>query len=159
MKVPDLGSAILRMDNGAAAVFLTSPLCAGHKNDLRLEIHGSKGSISWVQERPNELWIGRRGEPDRVLTRDPGLLDPSVRHYAATPGGHNEAWPDAFKNALSNIFTFIAEGRNPLTADGVLFPTFECGYRAALIGDAMVASNRTGAWEPVVHRGQPAGQV
>ena len=155
--VPDLGSAMLRMNNGAAAVFLTSPLCAGHKNDLRVEFHGSKASLSWIQERPNELWIGRRGEADRVLTRDPGLLDPAVRRYASTPGGHNEAWPDAFKNTLANIFGFIAEGCDPRTADGTLFPTFESGYRAAAIGDAMVASSRTGAWVTVTPRGEAAG--
>jgi predicted dehydrogenase len=150
VKVPDLGMALLRFDNGASGCFSTSSLCAGYKNDLRFEIHGSRGSLLWLQEEPNRLWIGKRGEPDRVITKDPSLLDPSVRHYAALPGGHGEAWPDAFKNIMANIFGFIVSGADPGTADGLLFPTFEDGYRAAAIAEAMgKGSAAGGVWTAV----------
>ena len=144
VRVPDLGAILLRLSNGGTATFLTSPLCAGHKNDLRFEIHGSKMSLSWVQEDPNRLWIGQRGQPDQLLNRDPGLLAPEARPYTALPGGHSEGWPDAFKNTLGNIFEFIAEDRDPRTADGIRFPTFADGYRAAAISDAIVRSHRSG---------------
>lgn len=142
--VPDLGAILLRLNNGATATFLSSPLCAGHKNDLRFEIHGAKMSLSWVQENPNRLWIGRRGQPDQLLNRDPGLLAPEARPYTALPGGHSEGWPDAFKNTLGNIFEFIAEDRDPRAADGIQFPTFDDGYRAAAITDAIVRSHAEG---------------
>jgi predicted dehydrogenase len=144
VKVPDLGAILLRLSNGGTATFLTSPLCSGHKNDLRFEIHGTKLSLSWVQEDPNRLWIGRRGEPNQVLDRDPELLAPEARRYSTLPGGHNEGWPDAFKNTLGNIFEFISQNRAPQTADGVLFPTFADGYRAAAIADALVRSSAAG---------------
>jgi predicted dehydrogenase len=151
VRVPDLGSALLRFDNGASGSFLTTSMCAGHKNDLRFEIHGSKASMAWVQEEPNRLWIGKRGEPDRVIIKDPDLLDPSVRHYAALPGGHNEAWPDAFKNTMANIFEFIASGQDPRSADGIQFPTFESGRRVAAIAEALLASTACGGvWTEVV---------
>ena len=141
---------LLRLSNGGTASFLASPLCAGHKNDLRFEIHGSKLSLSWVQEDPNRLWIGRRGEPDQLLNRDPGLLAPEARQYTALPGGHNEGWPDAFKNTLRNIFEFIAGDRDPRTADGILFPPFDDGCRAAAISDALVRSSAGGGvWTDV----------
>lgn len=149
--VPDMGMAMLKLENGASVSFLTSALCAGHKNDLTFEVHGSRASLRWLQEEPNRLWVGRRGEPDQVIGKDPSLLDPSIRHYAALPGGHNEAWPDAFRNVLRNVFGFIAERRDPRLADGMLFPTFENGLRAAIIADAMVASAASGgAWTPIV---------
>lgn len=144
VKVPDLGAILLRLNNGGTATFLTSPLCAGHKNDLRFEIHGTKLSLSWVQEDPNHLWIGRRGEPDQILTRDSELLAPEARRYSVLPGGHNEGWPDAFKNTLGNIFEFIAQGCTPKTADGILFPTFVDGCRASAIADALVRSSAAG---------------
>jgi predicted dehydrogenase len=148
--VPDLGAILLRLSNGATASFLASPLCAGHKNDLRFEIHGSKLSLSWVQEDPNRLWIGRRGQPDQLLNRDPGLLAPEARQYTALPGGHNEGWPDAFKNTLGNIFEFIADKRDPRDADGILYPTFDDGCRAAAISDALVRSSAAGGiWTDV----------
>jgi predicted dehydrogenase len=150
VRVPDYGAVLLRFDNGARGSFFTSSLCAGHKNDLRFEINGRTASLKWIQEDPNTLWLGKRGEPDRVFTKDPPLLDPSIRHYAALPGGHNEAWPDAFRNVMSNIFEFIASGKDPRTADGVLFPTFEQGHRVAAIAEAIVESaRRGGVWTGV----------
>jgi len=148
--VPDLGMAMLRMENGASGSFLTSSLCAGHKNDLQFEIHGSRASLRWLQEEPNRLWIGHRNEPDQVIVKDPALLDASVRRYASLPGGHNEAWPDAFRNVLRNVFEFIVSGRDPLTADGILFPTFRNGLRVAAIAEALAASSAAGgAWTPI----------
>jgi predicted dehydrogenase len=93
------------------------------------------------------LNIGRRDAPNQVLLKDPALLDESIRHYAALPGGHNEAWPDAFRNLMRNILTFIAEGRDPLTADGVAFPTFADGLRTACIVEAIMQSS--GRWTKV----------
>jgi predicted dehydrogenase len=145
--VPDFGSVLARFDNGAHGVFVNSSLCAGHKNDLRLELHGLKVSLGWQQERPNELKIGRRDAPNEILLKDPSLLDESICHYAALPGGHNEAWPDAFRNLMRNIFTFIGEGRDPLKADGVAFPTFADGLRTACIVEAIMQSS--GRWTKV----------
>jgi predicted dehydrogenase len=144
VRVPDLGATLLRLSNGGIASFYTSPLCAGHKNDLRFEIHGAKLSLSWEQEAPNQLWIGQRGQPDQLLSRDPGLLAPEVRQYTSLPGGHSEGWPDALKNVLRNVFQFIADDRDPGAADGILFPTFADGYRAAAISDALVRSDAAG---------------
>ncbi len=150
VSVPDLGAILLRLDNGGTASFLASPLCAGHKNDLEFEIHGSKLSLRWQQEDPNHLFIGRRGQPDQVLNRDPALLAPEVRRYSSLPGGHSEGWPDAFRNTLANIFEFIAGNHNPGIADGTPFPTFADGCRAAAISDALVCSSAAGGvWTDV----------
>lgn len=145
VKVDDLSSVLLRFDNGAVGNFIGCQLCAGHKNDLQLEVSGSRASLAWAQERPGELWIGRRGAPNEILLKDPATLDESVRHYAALPGGHNEAWPDAFKNLMRNIFTFIAEECDPASASGDLFPTFATGYHIACVVDAIVRSQEMGS--------------
>lgn len=142
--VPDLGFVIVEYNNGARGSFTSSSMCAGRKNDLRLEINGSKASLEWRQERPNELWVGRRGAPNELVLKDPGLLHESVRAYASLPGGHNEGWPDAFRNLMRNIFTFIAEGRDPATADGAAFPTFATGHQINCITDAIERSHQAG---------------
>lgn len=150
VRVHDLGSVLVRFEGGARGVFLVCTLCAGRKNDLRIEIHGSRGSLAWVQERPEELWIGKRDEANRAFLKDPALLHSAARRYAALPAGHNEAWPDAFRNLMRNIFTFIAEGRDLRDADGMIFPTFADGCRAAAIMDAIAKSGIAGGtWTDV----------
>ena len=46
---------------------------------------------------------------------------------------------------MHNVLTFIAEGRDPASADGELFPMSETGYRVAAIVDAAVRSQRQGS--------------
>ncbi len=149
VKVPDRGTVLLRFSNGARGVFQTSALCAGHKNDLTIEINGRKASLAWEQETPNNLWIGHRDEPDQILRRDPSLVDASVSPYVTLPGGHNEAWPDAFRNLMREIFTFIASGQ-PMDEASAKFPTFADGLRAAAITEAMLHSSTAGGvWTTV----------
>ncbi|MBI5767937.1 MAG: Gfo/Idh/MocA family oxidoreductase [Verrucomicrobia bacterium] len=150
VQVPDLGLIVCEFDHGARGHFATSALCAGHKNDLTIEVSGSHASLRWEQERPDELWLGHRDAPNQLLRKDPALLDPGVRHYAALPGGHAEAWPDAFRNLMRNILGFIAEGRDPREADEIAFPTFATGLRIARIADAIAASAKAGGrWQSV----------
>ncbi|MDO8538823.1 MAG: Gfo/Idh/MocA family oxidoreductase [Opitutaceae bacterium] len=150
VRVPDFGIILCELDNGARGLFSTGAISAGHKNDLTLEVCGSRASVRWQQERPDELWVGRRDEPNQTWIKDPPLLDPSVRSLAALPGGHYEAWPDAFRNLMRNILGFIAEGRDPREADGATFPTFATGLGIARIVDAIAASAKAGGkWKPV----------
>ena len=125
-------------------------MCAGHKNDLWFEANGRRASLRWLQERQNELWIGRRGRPNEVLPKDPSLLGPVAQRYAHLPGGHQEAWADAFCNVLRDIYTFIAAGGRPSDPHPPAFATFEDGYRAATIVDAILESDRLGGvWTKV----------
>ncbi len=149
-RVPDLGLILCEFENGARGSFSTGAICAGHKNDLTIECCGSRSSVRWQQERPDELWIGHRDEPNQTMVKDPALLDPSIRHFAALPGGHYEAWSDAFRNLMRNILSFIAEARPPREADGSLFPTFATGLDVARIIDAIGESAKAGgAWKSV----------
>jgi len=122
-----------------------SQVSAGHKNGLVVEVNAEQGSLTWKQERPNELWIGRRNEPNGQMLKDPSLLDPSIRHYAALPGGHGEAWADAFRNLLRNVYTFIADGGSMENdRDKIDFPTFEDGLESNLVVEAITRSARSG---------------
>jgi predicted dehydrogenase len=148
--VEDLASVLVRFDNGARGAFSVGQVCAGHKNDLQLEVCGSKASISWRQERQNELWIGRRDQANAVLMKDPSLMDADVRSYAHLPGGHQEAWSDAFCNLMRDIYGVIARGKAAGEGRPPAFATFEDGFRANCLVDAMLASSqRGGVWTPV----------
>ena len=101
---------LVRFGNGARGCVTVGQVCAGHKNDLWFEANGQRSSLRWHQERQNELWLGRRDGPNGLLPKDPSLLLPAAQPYAHLPGGHQEAWADAFRNVLHDVYTYIADG-------------------------------------------------
>jgi predicted dehydrogenase len=150
IRVEDLASVMVKFDNGAKGSFSVGQVCAGHKNDLELEICGSKASIKWRQEDQNELWIGHRERANEILQKDPSLLDADVRGYAHLPGGHQESWADAFCNLMRDIYGVIASGAKPDAAHPPAFATFEDGYRANCIVEAILESAKQGGvWTAV----------
>ena len=101
--------------------------------------------MKWRQEEQNELWIGHRDGANQVLAKDPSLLDPDARRYAHLPGGHQEAWADAFCNLMRDIYGVIAEGKTADAARPPAFATFEDGYRANCIVEAILKSAHAGS--------------
>jgi predicted dehydrogenase len=150
IQVEDLASVLLRFENGAKGSFSVGQVCPGHKNDLVLEVCGSAASLSWRQEQQNELWIGRRDGANEILQKDPSLIDGDVRGYARLPGGHQEAWADAFCNVMRDIYGFIASGNSSHASHPPAMATFEDGYRASCIVEAILESaKKGGVWTSV----------
>ena len=142
----DYGSVLLHFEHGARGSFSVSQVSAGRKNCLRFEIAGSSASAAWNSERPNELWIGERDRPSELLIRDPALLHAEVRPFANYPGGHNEGFPDTFKQLFRAVYSYIDAGdfNKPRR-----FPTFEDGHRELLLCDAILQSHRARQWKAV----------
>jgi predicted dehydrogenase len=150
MHSEDLATILVHFDGGAKGSVSVGQVCAGHKNGLWFEVNGRRASLRWQQERQNELWIGRRDGPNGVLLKDPSLLVPAAARYAHLPGGHQEAWADAFCNLMRDIYGFIADGRSMADERPPAFATFDDGYHSACVVDAVLQSHRRGGvWTPV----------
>lgn len=153
----DLATVLVRFDGGARGAVNVGQVCAGHKNGLWFEANGASASLRWLQEEQNALWIGRRDAANAVLAKDPSLLAPAARAYAHLPGGHQESWADAFCNVMRDIYGFIRDARPPSDPHPPAFATFEDGYRAACIVDAVLESHRAGGvWTSVSQRSPAA---
>jgi predicted dehydrogenase len=139
----DCGSVLLRFRGGAKGVVTVSQVNAGRKNCIRYEIAGSKCALAWNSESPDELWVGRRGEPNRLCLRDPSLLDASAAPFSSYPAGHVEGFPDTFKQLYRAIYADIAAGRRSAEP---LYATFDDGLRELELCDAIAESNSTGTW-------------
>lgn len=139
----DYGCVMLRFNNGGRGVFHVSQVTAGRKNCIRYEISGSKQTLAWNSEEPNQIWIGRRNEPNQLMLKDPGLVSDAARHYINYPGGHNEGFPDAFKQCFRSFYDRIASGdhQSPPT-----WPTFEEGCREVALCEAILESHRQERW-------------
>lgn len=159
MRSEDLASVLLRFDNGAKGCFSVGQVLPGHKNDLQLELNGSGCSLKWKQEEQNELWIGRHDQANSILMKDPGLVSDEVRAYTRLPGGHQEAWADAFLNVIRDAYAWIQEGAHP-AAKPAMLPTFDDGYRSTCVIDAILASHAAGgAWQTVNYTPVESGAI
>ena len=94
----------------------------------------------------------RDADPDRaneILQKDPSLIVDGARQYAHLPGGHQEAWSDAFCNLMRDIYGAIAAGK-PYRSLPPTVATFEDGYRANRIVEAILESaGKGGVWTEV----------
>jgi predicted dehydrogenase len=150
VKSEDLATILVRFDNGARGCAKIGQVCAGHKNDLWIELNASDASLRWRQEQQNELWIGRRDSANEMLGKDPSLMGPAARPYAHLPGGHQEGWADAFANVIRDIYTYISDGGPRGGQRPAAFATFEDGYRVACLVEAVLESHRNGGvWTKV----------
>jgi len=143
IRTEDYASILLRYANGANGVLTVSQVSAGRKNRLFFEIDGARASISFDSERPNELWIGRRNSPNELLLKDPSLLSPEARAIASYPGGHNEGFPDTFKQLASKVYAYIRKGDFNAVPD---FPTFADGHYELLLCEAIEQSAKEQRW-------------
>ena len=137
----DYATILIRFDNGSRGNFMVSQVFAGKKCDVKLEIAGSKKAASWMSERPNELWYGYRDKPNEILLRDPSLMSEDSRRIVSFPGGHNEGFPDTFKQLFTKIYNKIA-GYTGVEE----FPTFEAGLREITLCEKIVESSRSNSW-------------
>jgi predicted dehydrogenase len=139
----DYGSVLVRFRGGARGQFTVSQVVAGRKNCLRYEIAGAKGALAWDSERPNELWRGQRDAANEALLRDPSLLMPEARRVADYPGGHNEGFPDTFKQLFRAFYAYLDAGDWQAPRP---FPTFADGHREVALCEAILQSHREQRW-------------
>jgi predicted dehydrogenase len=137
----DFGSMIFRLGKTARGSMTVSQVSAGRKNRLFIEVYGTKSSLVWNGEQPDELWIGQRNVANQVVIKDPVLLNDKARSYADLPGGHSEGYDDTFKQVFRRFYRTLEDRGAP-----VEYPTFEDGLRQLEILDAVLESSRARAW-------------
>jgi len=143
IKTEDYGCVMLRFAGGGRGCLWVSQVTAGRKNCLRFELAGSKSSLAWCSQEPNELWIGHRDRPNETLIRDPALVSGAAGQYINYPGGHNEGFPDTFKQCFRAFYTSIEKGD---WATDPAFPTFADGHREIQLCEAILQSHQEQRW-------------
>jgi predicted dehydrogenase len=142
----DYASVLCRFDDGSKGVVTVSQVSAGRKNRLSLEVAGANSTLSWCSERPEEIWVGHRNEPNQILLRDPALTYPEARELIALPGGHAEGFADTSKQLFREVYAAVAAGSPPAEPS---YPTFRDGLRELLLCEKIVESHKKQAWVTV----------
>ena len=108
-QLDDYGHAMLQFDAGTTGLVTWSQVSHGRLNDLSIEVDGSKASLTWRQEEPNQLYVRALGEPTRIYERNPNAdySLPTAVSACRLPGGHPEAFFEAFANVYRDVFSDI----------------------------------------------------
>jgi predicted dehydrogenase len=141
VETEDFGAVIFHMGARARGSVTASQVSAGRKNRFNIEIYGTRSSVAWNQERPDELWVGHRNAGNEIFVKDPSLLKPGARSYADLPGGHSEGYDDTFKQIFRRFYASIVS--RDATPE---YPQFVDGLRQLTILDAVLQSHRTRSW-------------
>ncbi len=148
------------LSNGGRALVRATQIAIGHKNDLGLEVNGTKGSLVWVQEEPERLIVRLPGQPERVYWRgdvqayDGFLGDVPAELLAepTIPSGHPEAFHDAFARLHrffeQDVRRYLAGER--VESSGERYATMRDGRDVlAFIAAAVESSQAGGQWTAV----------
>jgi predicted dehydrogenase len=138
------GAALLfETDKGATGSLVISQVSPGRKNRLWFSFDGTEASISFNQERPDTLHVGRTDTSSEIAVGPQTLTTPGGRRYAKLPPGHPQGYQDSFNAFVADAYAAV-QGQAP---DGL--PTFRDGLRAALITDAVISSAAQQTWVDV----------
>ena len=152
----DYGHAVIRYENGALGTVTASQISHGRENDLRIQIDGTKASLEWHQENPNQLFVRRNGHPHAVYTRDPNApyTLPLAKASCRLPSGHPEAFFEAFANVYRAAFDAMELAGTSKSFERVntVYPNICDGVEGMYFIEQSVASSKAdGAWLPLKH--------
>ena len=144
-EVDDAFEAVAEFEGGAVGTIEASRFAPGRKNAFSWEINGSNGSLVFDLERLNELQWSEGTKGFRTI------LVSEVDHPFWEwwwPHGHIIGWEHTFVHELHHLLGAIADGTD-VAPHGA---TFEDGYRAAEVCDAILRSAESGRREQINFR-------
>lgn len=142
VKVDDAFVAAVEFENGAIGTLESTRFAGGRKNYNCFEINGEKGSIFFNLERMNEMeafWVGE--EPKETQGFHNVLVTEGYHPWWENwwPHGHIIGWEHTFVHEINHLLDCIVNDKEV----GPHGATFEDGYRAAVICDAVLESAQT----------------
>ena len=99
----DNAVTLMEYDNGAFGAVWSSAVNAGSMHGQKVRIVGSRASIEWWDERPNQLSFEVQGEAARILERGMGYLDAAALADDRIGAGHSEGLFEAWANLYARF--------------------------------------------------------
>ena len=104
-ELDDDGNNLIRFEGGAKGIIYASQISNGDENALNIRVYGTKASIEWHQEDPNELIVKYANAPRKIYRRGNDYLGEAASNNSRTPFAH----PEGFIEAFANIYLAAAK--------------------------------------------------
>lgn len=138
----DNATVLMEYDNGAVATAWISAVNAGAMHSQKIRITGSRASIEWWDEHPNQLSYEIQGEPPRLLDRGMPYLNPTALEEDRIGAGHPEGLFDAWGNLYRRFAAAIAGVPNALP-----YPGIEAGLEGVRwVENCVRSADQGGVW-------------
>lgn len=152
-ELDDDGNNLIRFTGGAKGILYASQISNGDENALSLRVYGTKASIEWRQEDPNELIVKYANAPRRIYRRGNAYISEAAagHGFTRTPFAHPEGFIEAFANIYLAATAAINDriDGNPAPIEGYDFPTVDDGVAGvAFIKAAVESSASEQKWIP-----------
>ena len=150
-QLEDDGNLLVRYKGGAKGILYASQISAGEENNLNIRVYGTKGSLFWQQEYPNELTWKPKGQAAQIWRRGNDYLGEAAQKFTRLPFGHPEAFIEAFANVYLEAVRHIRD-RIEGNPDGEYdYPTVVDGVEGmAFIETAVASAGSDQKWTPFV---------
>jgi len=140
----DDGNVLIRYEGGAKGILYASQISNGDENNLNIRIYGTKASLEWHQENPNDLIVKYSDKPRQVYRRGNDYLGKPAQNNTRTPFAHPEGFIEAFANvylaAAEAISAEVSGKRLPKIQD---FPTVDDGVEGMAFIETVVKSAKS----------------
>jgi predicted dehydrogenase len=142
--VDDAALALVRFEGGAIGSIEATRMAPGRRNQNRLEINGSEGSICFDLQRLNELQVFFRDDPPHLQGFRTILATDRAHPYVSAwwPPGHIIGYEHTFTHTVSDLLEAVADQRVPE-------PSFEDGVRNQRVLEAFERSHARRGWVDV----------
>ncbi|MHA6782302.1 Gfo/Idh/MocA family protein [Pseudonocardia saturnea] len=143
--VDDAALFLGRFSGGAVASFEATRFATGRKNQIRLEVNGSTGSLAFDFEQMNELQFFDGTDDAEVAGFRRIVVTEPVHPYVAAwwPPGHGLGYEHTFTHEIVDLVRDVAAGTDPV-------PSFADGLHVQLVLDAVSRSAAAGSqWKEI----------
>ena len=107
----DDGNVLVRFKGGARGIIYASQVSNGDENDLAIRVYGTKKSLEWHQEEPNDLIVKDARSPRQVYRRGNDYVTGAAADNTRIPFGHPEGFIEAFANVYNAVAVAIRDER------------------------------------------------
>ena len=107
----DDGNVLIRFKGGARGIIYASQVSNGDENDLTIRVYGTKKSLEWHQEEPNDLIVKDARSPRQVYRRGNDYVTGAAAENTRIPFGHPEGFIEAFANVYNAAALAIRDER------------------------------------------------
>ena len=143
----DDGNMLVRYKGGAKGLLYASQISTGDENNLNIRVYGTKASLEWHQEHPNELVVKYAEKPREIHRRGNVYNGEQCQKFTRLPFGHPEAFIEAFANVYLGIAEAVADRIEGKQGGEYDFPSVADGVAGMAFIDAAVRSSQeNSAW-------------